>query len=46
MDFSDGGSSRGRTVHGDYKGAVMERIKYKDIPKAKYQVFKAFVKVL
>ncbi len=39
MDFGDGGSSTGRMVGGYNKGVVMERIKDKDIPKAKYLVF-------
>jgi len=39
MDFGDGGSSAGRMVGGYNKGVVMERIKDKHIPKAKYLVF-------
>jgi hypothetical protein len=46
MDFGNDGSSMRRMTHGDYKGVVMERIKDKDIPKAKYQVFGDLVKVL
>lgn len=46
MDFGDGGSLTGRTAHGDYKGAMIERIKDKDIPKSKYQAFSDLVKVL
>jgi hypothetical protein len=33
-------------ARGDYKRAIMERIKNKGIPKAKYQVFSDLVKVL
>jgi hypothetical protein len=39
MEFGNGGSSAGRMVGAFNKGAVMERIKDKDIPKAKYLVF-------
>jgi hypothetical protein len=39
MDFGNGGSLGGRMVDGYNKGVVMERIKDKDIPKAKYLVF-------
>jgi hypothetical protein len=46
VDFGDGGSLMGRIACGDYKGVVIERIKDKYIPKAKYQVFSDLVKVL
>jgi hypothetical protein len=46
MDFRDGGSLAGRTTGGNYEGARMERIKGKDIPKAKYQDFSDLVEVL
>jgi hypothetical protein len=46
MDFGDCGSLAGRTAGGNFEGARMERIKGKDIPKAKYQGFSDLVEVL
>ncbi len=46
MDFGDGGNSTRRTIGGNYEGARIERIKGKDIPKAKYQGFSDLVEVM
>ncbi len=46
MDFGDGGNSTGKTIGGNYEGARIERIKGKDIPKAKYGGFSDLVEVM